>query len=184
MPWRGQLQIAGSEANKAVEGSVAQFAKRHRDLQCLAVEMGVAPMEKTQLIDLPHFDGDRELFFAMLFQNILQAKNSQRREAIANKSYVVIDSNETAVKWLKEVLAVNFKNELTGRETALLKEQESAFSSQTAELFYQAPDIYLAAAVLKANGFYNGKGDMASVVRMMIKEQTPLKAAKEKLVLI
>ena len=51
-------------------------------------------------------------------------------------------------------------------------------------MFYGAPDIYLAAAVLKCNGFYNGKGDMASVVRHMIKAGTPLPCAKEKFILI
>jgi len=51
-------------------------------------------------------------------------------------------------------------------------------------LFYNAPDIYVAAAVLKMHDFFNGRGDVSSILRLFRKSVTALPAPKEKLQLL
>jgi len=39
-------------------------------------------------LDLPLINGDTDVLFGIYVQNMLQAKNSQRKDAFANGSYV------------------------------------------------------------------------------------------------
>lgn len=83
-----------------------------------------------------------------MFQNLMHPKNSQRREAIEEKSYLEIRTSDDAISFFKRVLSMNFKNELATRETQFRVKIGSAKASNFAEAFLQAPNKYYAAAIL------------------------------------
>lgn len=57
-------------------------------------------------------------------------------------------------------------------------------SSETATQFYEAPDIYYAAAIMAQNQIFIGKGDTASIVKQLCKSKDPCPAAQDKLILL
>ena len=64
------------------------------------------------------FGTDEELVFAILLQNVLHPKNSNRSEAIKSNTYVEIKTVEEARHFIAGLLETNLKNELMGIESA------------------------------------------------------------------
>jgi len=183
-PWTQDYSKQESHISKLMNGAAASFNKKHVDMVRLAQMLQVVPPDLFDVRQFPLLNGDQDVFFGLLFQNLMHPKNAQRREACTNNVYVDVLDKVAADNYLCNMLKSNLRNEISGRESQILLAMQQSMSSEIASLFYGAPDIYLAAAVLKCNGFYNGKGDMASVVRHMIKAAEPLPCAKDKLILI
>jgi hypothetical protein len=57
-------------------------------------------------------------------------------------------------------------------------------SSMSAGLFLEAPDIYYAAAVLAQGEFFEGRGDRAAIITLIISNGGAYPAIKDKLMLI
>jgi hypothetical protein len=74
---------------------------------------------------------------------------------------VEIKNRDTANNYLLSILTSNLRNEISGRESAIISSMQQSLSSETANLFYSAPNIYIAAAVLKTHDFFNGRGDVS-----------------------
>ena len=65
------------------------------------------------------FNNDKEIILAVLMQNALQPKNSQRVEAIKLESYVEFDSQEAARNYLTELVRKNLHTELRAAESEI-----------------------------------------------------------------
>jgi hypothetical protein len=61
---------------------------------------------------------EQELVFAVILQNLLHPKNSNRVEAIKGGSYVELKTVEEARVFIQTLLENNLKNELMGIESA------------------------------------------------------------------
>ena len=58
------------------------------------------------------FGGSKEMTFAMIIQNCMHPKNSQRTDSIKNGTYAEINSDEDAEKFLVKLLGRLLKYEL------------------------------------------------------------------------
>ena len=65
-------------------------------------------------------DNDKFIVLAMLIQNALHPKNHQRREAVTGKTYIEIKNRDSANSFLHNLVKYNLKNEVLGKETALI----------------------------------------------------------------
>lgn len=70
-------------------------------------------------LDLPFIEGNIEVLFGIYAQNLLQAKNSQRKDAVANGSYVQIANSGDAQKMLALTLQELVKNKFNARTKVL-----------------------------------------------------------------
>jgi len=95
-----------------------------------------------------------------------------------------LKTREESEQFIAKLVKGHLRNEISAKETAIVSEFQSSMSSEMAQLFYNAPDVYYAAAILHSSGIYIGKGDTSSILRMFIKSNEPLKAAKDKLILL
>ena len=57
-------------------------------------------------------------------------------------------NEQTAGDYLSKMLTLNLRNELAGRESAIRLEFQQQISNKSAEMFLQAPDVYIAAAMM------------------------------------
>ena len=130
---------------------------KHRSGLCkmLADLEGRGPYE--ELTDI--FGGEREILLAVLIQNALHPKNSDRTDAIKADKYAEIETLEQARAFLADLVKVNFTNSLRTAES----EVHSAFSKMAAasdvKMLVNAPDVFIAAACLSDKQFYEGRGD-------------------------
>lgn len=184
-PWLLEFQNSESQIAKLVSIAQNSFNKKNTDLLLLANRLKVGGEKQIKsVMDTPKINGDELIFFTLLFQNAMQPKNHQRREAVTQKIYVEVNDREIATKYLTNILTSNLRNEISGRESQIISSLQQSLSSETASLFYQAPNIYLAAAVLKCHDFFNGRGDVSQVLRMFKKSKEVLPFPKEKLQLL
>lgn len=70
-------------------------------------------------LDLPFIEGNIEVLFGIYAQNLLQAKNSQRKDAVANGLYVQIANSGDAQKMLALTLQELVKNKFNARTKVL-----------------------------------------------------------------
>ena len=62
------------------------------------------------------FFNDKQILFALLVQNLLQPKNSNRVDAIKAGKYVEIDTIDKANTFINELIKTNLGNELRSTE--------------------------------------------------------------------
>lgn len=97
---------------------------------------------------LEMFGGEQEILFAMLLQNMLQPKNSNRVEAIKAGKYVEIDTVEKARALINDLIRTNLGNELRSTESAIHSSIASLQSEADLKKLVEAPDVYIAAVAL------------------------------------
>eukprot|EP00347_Sterkiella_histriomuscorum_P012111 403369855 len=181
-PWLQQIEKADSQIQKILNGTERHFNKKSVDLIAIANLLGVYQDKKIEkLSEIPFIEGNKEILLAIMFQNIMQPKNHQRRDAIDSKHYMEIHNQEDATAYLTKILTSNLRNEFSGRESAVRASLQGALSSEQAILFLETPNIYYAAAVMVQSGFYLGRGDRSQIFQKIIKQGNQYAVIKEKI---
>jgi hypothetical protein len=109
------LQNADSNANKIVEQCASQFNK----FQSPFINT-VRQMLKTQdmLNAKSLLSGEQDVVFAVMLQNCLQPKNSNRTDAIKSGAYKELRTSEEALAFINSLISQHFKNDLLSVETS------------------------------------------------------------------
>ena len=103
------------------------------------------------------------MLLALIIQNALHPKNSNRREAIEKNEYRQITNKKEATAFIGNLLSVNMNIELKAKQSELLTSVDTIKAKHSADLFVQASDIYLAAAVMVKSNLFQGKGDLQRI---------------------
>ena len=74
---------------------------------------------------LEFFGGEKEILFAVMLQNTLQPKNSNRTDAIKAGKYVEIESLDQAQAFISNLVDTNLTNELRSVESAIMSAMNS-----------------------------------------------------------
>lgn len=98
----------------------------------------------------------------------MQSKNSVRVAAIENGSHKQIQTGEDAESFLSQVLEANLDTEILSIERECKSIQEQLLQKASIKLVLEAPDVYLAAAVMIQESFFNGKGDRAAFIEAVM----------------
>lgn len=131
------------------------------------------------------FNGEEEVLFAVLLQNMMHPKNSDRTGAIKDGNYIEITSLESAREYLASLIRTHLGNELNSAQSAVLNAMSSLQTMADLKMLVQAPDVFVAAAAMSEKAFYEGKGDRTSffkVIEELNPKQIPDLARKLKLV--
>ena len=126
MPWRKILAEEKNSLQELIEAGIKQFRGRLKVILFIANELKISDTHITESINLPLIDGDKELFAAIILQNLQHPKNHHRREAVVAKQYKEIRTSEQAQEFLSKLVAGHLKNEMAGRETQLRVTMQSA----------------------------------------------------------
>ena len=74
---------------------------------------------------LEFFGGDQEILYAVMLQNKLQPKNSNRTDAIKSGKYIEIESLQQAQAFISNLVETNLTNELRSVESAIMNVMNS-----------------------------------------------------------
>ena len=121
---------------------------------------------------LEFFGGDQEILYAVLLQNKLQPKNSNRTDAIKSGKYIEIESLQQAQAFISNLVETNLTNELRSVESAIMNVMNSRQSYAGIGTIVNAPDVYIAAVAMSNSSFYEGKGDRSKFFELIL-EQNP-----------
>ena len=175
-PWESTMKDSHSQAYKLIAGAIGLYAK-FRGLTEVYKLLG---FEKAiDLVGVPLIEGDDNILVAMLLQNTMHPDNSQRKTAIANKTYVGIKTHDEAMLFLEETLRSNLSIEIASRESAIKGGLNKAIQGVTAETIVKAPNFYISAAAMKQSSFSVGRGDLTEVANQLA--QGPCHDAANKL---
>lgn len=103
-----------------------------------------------------------------MIQNCIHPKNSQRVQAIKDDTYVEITSSLAARDYLKQLLKKNLEYELLAAESQVNAQIAKLTQMHDVKVLLEAPDVFLAAAALNSNSFYQGKGDRTAFFEMIL----------------
>jgi len=117
LPWTKALKEKKSEAHKLISTNAYSFSKWQGALMEMLSDMQGKQGKYSNLYNF--FNNNHEILLAVLIQNCLQPKNSQRVEAIKAESYVEIDSQAAARSYLTELLKKNLEIELKKAESEI-----------------------------------------------------------------
>ena len=132
------------------------FNKRKAILKMFGELMGRdQPLE--DILEL--FGGEDEVLFAVLLQNMLHPKNSNRTDAIKAGKYQEIMNLAQAREFIDEVVRFNLTNELRAAESSVVAAFSNLQKNADFKMIVEAPDVYIAAVALSNTEFYNGRGD-------------------------
>lgn len=104
-------------------------------------------------MELPGINADFEVLLAIVFQNLQQPKNSQRKDAVASKNYREILNQESARSYLTESLTQSLTNKVNARTKEINNDAQKSLSKRGFNLFLLAPDFHLAAAIIATSKF-------------------------------
>jgi hypothetical protein len=94
------------------------FQKRFAPFFIIANKLKVSDDEGTVIraaVELPGINADFEVLLAIVFQNLQQPKNSQRKDAVSSKNYREILNQESARSYLTESLTQSLTNKVNAR---------------------------------------------------------------------
>lgn len=160
-----------------VEKGSSSFNKRSPYFLLLANELLAPAHPFTKPLDF--LQGEPEHEFAIYFQNSLHPKNSQRRDAIAQKKYVeLLTVGDSSILLTQQLQSI-----LKGKLQVLLKElndmAQEKLSKRGLQLFVMAPDRDYAAAVLSMNSFtLKDRDELLRTLMQLSEEQCPALAGK------
>ena len=117
-PWKNLLSDEKSGLATMVKMGPLAFTNKLKVLVDLANELKLSEEDKIiDFLHLPMINGNRKLMAAIMLQNIMQPKNTHRREAVASKNYYELKDAEEAEKYFCDLISQNLKIELAGRES-------------------------------------------------------------------
>ena len=121
---------------------------------------------------LDFFGGDEEILFAVLLQNAMHPKNSDRTGAVKDGSYVEILTKEDARRYIGGLIKTYLGNELNSAQSSVCNALASMQTMADLKKLVEAPDVFIAAVALGEKSFYEGKGDRTSFFKV-IQELNP-----------
>ena len=157
---RSYLQKMGELVNGA-----KNFNKRKAILKLFGDLMGTGPVQ--DIVEL--FDGQDEVLFAVILQNMMHPRNSNRTDAIKAGKYVEIMNLEQARAYIDEMVRFNLTNELRAAETSTLNAFSNLQKNADFKMIVEAPDVYIAAVALSNTEFFNGRGDRSAFFDIILK---------------
>ena len=98
--------------------SVRKFNRNTKMFKMLSDLIG---LEQPYEDILDFFDGQEEVVFAMLLQNMMHPKNSNRREAIQSKKYIEFMNVDQAHNYIDDIIRTNLTNELRQAESSVME---------------------------------------------------------------
>ena len=114
------------------------------------------------------FNGSEEVLFAVMMQNMMHPKNSQRTDAIKSGKYQEFMVPAQAHEFIEEVARTNLTHELRQAQQTVLASFSDLQKSAEFKMIVEAPDVYVAAVALSQTDFYNGRGDRTSFFKIIL----------------
>ena len=93
---------------------------------------------------------------AVIVQNVLHQKNSQRLEAVTQGSFIDFSNDETAKKFLDQCLLDALTKLYRQQELAAMKHYQEESQNIIAQKVLMAPDIFYAAVLMKEEKMFLG----------------------------
>ena len=106
--------------------------------------------------------------FAVMLQNAMHPKNSDRTGAIKDGSYVEIMNLEDARSYIAGLVKTYLGNELNTAQSSVINAFTSMQTMSDVRKLVEAPDIYFAAVAMSEKSFYEGKGDRSSFFKVVM----------------
>lgn len=182
-PWLKDLAQADSRLLLKVKNEIEKnFQKRFRAFFVIANNLKIAEDESVpvkEVADLPGIQGNNEILLAILFQNLIQPKNNLRKDAVANKTYQEITSQEDSRTFLTSNLTYNLTNRVQARTKEIAADAQKSLSKRGFNLFFLAPDFHFAAAILVASKFTLAERD--NLFNELIEKNETVPGFKDKL---
>ena len=164
-------QIAGKpwleNMGKLTKGLMQNFIKQRCGFVKILSEMegrGENPYANI----LEFFGGDEEILFAVLLQNAMHPKNSDRTGAVKDGSYIEILTSEDAHRYISGMVKTYLGNELNSAQSSVLNALASMQTMADLKKLVEAPDVFIAAVALSEKSFYEGKGDRTSFFKVVM----------------
>ena len=152
---------------KLTQGLMNSFMKNRSALAKMLSEMeGKGDNPYSNLLEF--FNGDEEILFAVLLQNAMQTKNSDRTGAIKDGSYIEILTNEDAQRYIGSLIRTHLSNELNSAQSAVVNAFSSMQTMSDLKKLIEAPDVFIAAVALSEKSFYEGKGDRSAFFKVIM----------------
>ena len=119
-PWIQQLASKDAHAKKLVRAGVNNFNKHKKALMRTlgSLEGAAAPVESL----MAYFNNDEEIALAVMIQNCMHPKNSNRVDAVKNGTYMEIESLDAARAYLSELLSTHLEHEINAVENEVAAE--------------------------------------------------------------
>ena len=138
---------------KITQGPTQNFIKHRAVLVKMLSEMeGRAENPYSNFFEF--FGGDEEILFAVLLQNAMHPKNSDRTSAIKDGSYVEILTNEDARRYIGGMVRTHLGNELNSAKSAVLNALASMQTMADLRMLVEAPDVFIAAVAMSEKNFF------------------------------
>lgn len=174
---------------KLVEETVESFHKRLNLVEIWIMAEKLLGTEIKGVYDLPGFAAKSEddckiILLAMLIQNALTVKNSQRKEAAEAEKLVDFSSAEEARKYLVKLVGGKVMNQIRSKESALIKKFQDGAMDVVLDEVLAAPDAFIAAAMMKANAMSIGRGDFAKAITMLSESAVAIPDLARKLIML
>jgi len=173
--------------------TIEQFHKRYNLVEVWTTTKEIVGRHDT-VFDLPGFAGKSDddckiMLLAMLVQNALTVKNSQRKEAAENAtddihSLKTITNAAEARKYLVTYLSGKVLNQLRSKESALIKKLQDGAMDLVVDEVLRAPNAFIAAAMIKMNAMSIGRGDFKKAVMQLGEQKSVIPDLGRKLVML
>ena len=165
-PWLQLLATQDSQARKFMRSGAGNFNK-HKKVLLDALNKLEGKQQPAKSFEGFFGDND-EVVFAVLIQNCLQPKNSNRVDAIKSGSYVQIESEQDATLFLSKKLATCLEYELNAVEGEIAAEIAALAQMHDVKVLLEAPDVFVAAAAMSSMQFYQGRGDRSAFLKIVL----------------
>ena len=148
------------------DGLIKGFVKQRSSLVKMLGEMEGRQEPYANILEF--FGGEKEILFAVLLQNAMHPKNSDRTGAIKDGSYVEIMNLEDARSYIGGLVRTYLGNELNAAQSSVINALSSMQTMADLRKLVEAPDVYIAAVALSEKSFYEGKGDRTSFFKVVM----------------
>jgi len=173
---RGLLQTISfkNAATENIVNAANKFFKK-KNSQFINTANLILDLEKedemfTDLYTLPlikPMEDNFSVLLAILVQNAAHSQNSQRTDAVKNGTYVDIKTDNEATEHLQGLLTKKMKQRLLTMESEFQKKYQTVESDEVVEKILKAPDQFYAAAIMKQNELFFGRGDFKKMVLLL-----------------
>ena len=143
-PWLTQLLKEKSDLDELANSGIKQLKKKFGWFRGIMKMVGMG--EEAEIKDNAE---NRHILAAILLQNLLHPKNSQRRDAIEKKEYHEIRTAEDADKFFGWLLTTSLLDEIRQRKNDMMASLQSNALEAESMKFAATQDIYFAAGVLQ-----------------------------------
>lgn len=172
------------QAHKTLKDASVKFKKFHRSFLAFANNLLEGkPIEAdggafTDLVNMPQLDElstdeERELVvLALLVQNAHHAKNGDRVDAVVKATYAEIKNAEDAIKYCEKVLTDELVKQVSTKFADIVRDYEKKEAVINFRQALEAPDFFIAVAILQRSGLTYGKGDFKRALELLASEKS------------